>query len=194
MIEIQQKSGDLILTTSHKLCMKITTSNKKWIVKNLCRKKIPSTFSQGCTVDELCHAYKYYRSINTIAWIKNFIDNLIWDVITSAGEAGKGHYIPLEYVDVFTYPCPHLDAGLTNLSVKDAPENMRWHKIFSVWFSGTVFRFAKSYFLYPTAMAVLNQWYLRKHKNSHFLHCRYQRPAGSDAVYHGAPFINIVQL
>ena len=55
MIEIQQKSIELITTTSHILCVKTRTNNEKYIVKNLCRKNITITFSQGCTMNKHKH-------------------------------------------------------------------------------------------------------------------------------------------
>ena len=48
MVEIQQKSRELVLTTSHISCMKTRTNSWKINCKQLCRKKIPITFSQGC--------------------------------------------------------------------------------------------------------------------------------------------------
>ena len=49
MIEIQQKITELILTTSHISCIKTRTKYKKMNDRKFVLKKIPITFSQGCT-------------------------------------------------------------------------------------------------------------------------------------------------
>ena len=70
----------------------------------------------------------------SMEWISNYSHGFLWDLITHpwphfngvtavGGLAWRSNLIPLFYVNMITYPCTKLDAGLANLHGGSRPSS-----------------------------------------------------------------------